>query len=95
MLPNPVSATAGVRSPFLQIPQQFEAVHARHDQIGNDDIRVEGSEPFQRLLPVAGNLRFKITIGKHGGQGGTLAFVVVDDEDAARNRRQLGHRPLF
>ncbi len=37
---------------FLQVPEQLEAVHARHDQVGNNDIRVEGSEPFQRFLPV-------------------------------------------
>ena len=54
---------------FLQVPEQFKAVHARHDQIRDDDVRVEGGEPFQRFLPVGGDLRFKVTIGKHGGQG--------------------------
>ena len=56
---------------------------------------VEGSEPFQRFLPVGGDLRFKVTTGEHGSQGGTLPLVVVDDEDPARNRRQSGHRTLF
>ena len=80
---------------FLQMPEQLEAVHARHDQIRNDDVRVEGSEPFQRFLPVGRDLRFKVAVGKHGSQGGTLPLVIVNDEDPARNRRQSGHRLLF
>ena len=73
---------------FLQVPEQFKAVHARHDQIRNDDVCVEGGEPFQRFLPVGRHLRLKVTIGKHGSQGGTLALVVIDDEDPARNGSQ-------
>ncbi len=80
---------------FLQVPEQFEAVHARHDQIRNDDVRVEGSEPFQRFLPVGRHLRLKVSIGKHGSQGGTLALLIVDDEDPARNRRQSKHPVSF
>jgi hypothetical protein len=64
---------------FFQVAQQFEAVHARHDQIGDDDVRVEGREPFQGLLPVSRDLRFEVAIGKHGSQGGALALVIVDD----------------
>jgi hypothetical protein len=77
------------------MPEQFEAVHARHDQIRNDDVSVEGSEPFQRFLPVGRDLRGKVTIGKHSGQGAALTLIIVDDEDPARNRRQSGHRLLF
>ena len=96
MLPKPVSTIAGVRSPrSFRMPEQFEAVHARHDQIRNDDVRVEGGEPLQRFLPIGGDLRLKVAIGKHGGQGGTLALVIVDDENPARNRRQSGHWLLF
>ena len=72
---------------FFQMPEQFEAVHARHDQIRNDDVCVEGSEPFQRFLPVGRDLRVVGTPREHGGQSGTLALVVIDDEDPARNRR--------
>ena len=68
---------------FLQMPEQFKAVHARHHQIRNNDVRVEGGEPFQRFLPVGRDLRVKVGIGKHGGQGGTLALIIVDDEDPA------------
>jgi hypothetical protein len=60
-----------------------------------DDVRVEGSEPLQRLLPVSRHLRFKVGLGKHSGQGGTLAFLIVNDEDPAWNRRQSRHRLLF
>ena len=80
---------------LLQMPEQLEAVHARHDQIRHDDVRVEGSEPFQRLLPVGRHLRVEVAIGKHGNQCVTLPGVVVDNEDPARNLRQPGHCPLF
>ena len=80
---------------FLQVPEQFKAVHARHDQIRNYDVCVEGSEPFQRFLTVGRDLRFKVAIGKHGSQGGTLALIIVDNEDPARNHRQSRHRLLF
>ena len=80
---------------FLQAPEQLKAVHARHDQVRHDDVRVEGSEPFQRILPVAGDLCFKLAVGQHGGQGGTLALVIVDDKDPAWNGRQSGHHRPF
>jgi hypothetical protein len=69
------------------MPEEFEAVHARHDQIRNDDIRIEGGEPFQRFLAVRRNLRLKVILGEHGGQSGTLALVIIDDQDPARVRR--------
>jgi hypothetical protein len=77
------------------VPEQFETVHARHDQIGNDDIRVKGGEQVQRFLPVRRALRLKVSIGKHGGQGGTLAFVIIDNEDSARRPWRGGHWLLF
>ena len=77
---------------LLQVPEEFEAVHARHDQIRNDDIRVEGCEPFQRFLAVRRNLRLKVIIGEHGGQSGTLARVIIYDQDPARSHRSSGHR---
>ena len=80
---------------LLQMPEQFEAVHARHDQIRNDDVCVEGGEPFQRFQPVGRDLRVKVGIGQHGGQGGTLPLVIVNDEDPTRNWLKSGHLPLF
>ena len=77
---------------LLQVPEELETVHARHDQIRNDDIRTEGGEPFERFLSIRRNLRLLVIIGEHGGQGGTLALVIVDDQDAARNSRFSGHR---
>src|ERR1022692_1992988 len=47
----------------------------KNNQIRNDAVCVEGSEQFQRFLPVARDLRGKVTIGKHGSQGCTLALV--------------------
>jgi hypothetical protein len=77
------------------MPEQFETVHARHDQICDDDVRVEGREPLQRFLPVGRHLRFKVGLGKDGSQGGTLAFLVVNNEYPAWDRRQSGHQVLF
>ena len=71
---------------LLQLTQQFKAVHARHDQIRNNHVRVEGVEPFQRFKAVSGNLRHKAAIGKNGRQHDTLGVVIIYDEDAARSR---------
>jgi len=77
------------------VPEQFKTVHARHDQIRNDDVCIEDTEPFQRFLPIGCYLRLKVAIGKHGSQGGALKLLIIDDEDPARNRRRSRHRPLF
>src|ERR1039458_2764938 len=76
---------------LLQAPKQLEAVHARHDQIGNQDVRLEVGETFQRFLPVSREPRVEVALGKHAGQSGTLALIVVDDKDPARNWSQSGH----
>jgi hypothetical protein len=36
-----------------QRPQQIEAIHARHDQVGHEQVRLEGCQLFQRFLAVA------------------------------------------
>ena len=77
---------------LLQVLKKLETVHARHDQIRNDDIRTKGGETFQRFLPVRRKLRLKAIIGEHGGQSGTLALVIIDDQDPARICRFSGHR---
>ena len=46
---------------------------------------LKGSEPFQRIMPVGRDLNLKVATGEHGSQGATLPFVIVDDEDPARN----------
>jgi hypothetical protein len=69
---------------LIQVPEQFETVHARHHQIRNDDVRIERSEPLQCFLPVGGDLRFKVAIGKHGDQSIPLALIVIYNEDSAR-----------
>ena len=68
------------------MPEQLEAVHARHDQIRNDDVCVKGCEPFQCFQPIGRDLSFIITIGKYGGQGPSLPLVIIHDEYPARNR---------
>src|SRR5580698_408683 len=79
---------------FLQIPEQFEAVHARHDQVRDNDVRIEGSELLERFAPIRGDLRVKLRLGKHARQSSALALVIVDYEDPARNRGQCGHESL-
>ena len=80
---------------FLQVPEQFKTVHARHNQIRDDDVCVEGCEPFQCFQPVGRYLSVKVTIGKHGGEGATLPLVVIDDEDPARKCRLSGHDEAY
>jgi hypothetical protein len=77
------------------MPQQLEAIHARHEQIRDDDVRIEGSEPFQRFLAVARNLNFKVAAGEDGSYGSALLLVIVNDEDPARKSRLSGHEFLF
>jgi len=72
---------------LLQVTEQLEAVHARHDQIRDDDVRVEGNEPLQRFLPIGRHLRFKVRLGKHGRQGAALALLIVNYEDPAWDRK--------
>ena len=71
----------------VQVPEQFKAVHPRHDQIRDDDVCVEGSEPFQRFLPVGGDLSVKVALAKQSRQRPPLTLVIIDDEDPARSRR--------
>ncbi len=73
---------------LLQMPEQFEAVHARHHQIRNDDICVKAGEPFQRFQPVGSDLYLKVGVGQHGGQGGALPLVIVNNEDPTRSWRK-------
>ena len=48
---------------LLQVPEQFKAVRAWHDQIRHDDICVEGFEPYQCFQPVGRDLCFNVTLG--------------------------------
>ncbi len=38
-----------------QPPQQFESVHPRHHQVGNQHMRLELSQLVQRFLPIGGS----------------------------------------
>ena len=75
----------------LETAQQFEAVHAGHDQIGDDDVGVEARQAFQRVQAVGSDLSFKSGLGEHGGQSDALALVIVDDQDSARHYGHLRH----
>jgi hypothetical protein len=76
---------------IIQMPEKFEAVHTRHDQICDDDVCVKGSERFQRLQAIRSDLCVKVGIGQHRSQGSALALVIVNDEDPARNYGKSGH----
>lgn len=75
---------------ILQVLDQLESVHARHNQIRNNDVRAEGAEPFQRVEAVRGNLRYKAAVGKNGRQRGALGGVIIYYKDAARSGWRWG-----
>ena len=64
---------------LVQVPDQLESVHARHQQIRNNDVCVEGVEPFERFQSVCGNLCLEASIGENSRQRGTLAVVIIYD----------------
>ena len=80
---------------FLQVPEQFKAVHSRHHQIRNNDVCVEGCEPFQCFPPVGRHLGVKVTLAEHGRQRATLPLVIIDNENPARNRRLWRHDETY
>ena len=67
---------------LLERPQQLEAAHLRHHQVGEDDARPEDADLRQRLVAVAGRFDAEAPapdqlLHAHAGGG-----VVFDDQDA-------------
>jgi len=77
-----------------QMPEEFEPVHARHNQVRHDHIGIEGSQALQSVYTVGSELYFEMRAGKHRRQSYTLVFVVIDDEYPTRNTGSSGHFAL-
>ena len=69
--------------------EQREAVHARHDHIGDDDAGTERGDALERFLAVGGGFG-DVAPGAHQfRQPETRRPVVLDDEHALRERRRF------
>ena len=63
----------------LETLQEFEAVHARHHEIGHQDVDRRLAQLFERFLAVRRGLH-GITPGlDHLGQPGALIFLIIGD----------------
>jgi hypothetical protein len=62
--------------------QQGEAVHHRHEQIGNDDVRRVESRRFQRCGAVMRLLDNVPVARQQSPQEVQVFFLVIDDENA-------------
>jgi len=78
-----------------QLPKQLESIHARHDQIRNDNVGAEGSKPVEGILPSDRHLRLEITVWQHRHQSTTLSHVIIDDENSAPQGWQSWHELEF
>ena len=66
----------------LERAQQFEAAHARHHQVADDDGRAEDGNALKRLFAVARGIGRKAPCTHELGQPEARARLVLDDEDA-------------
>jgi hypothetical protein len=67
--------------------EQREAVHARHDDVGDDDAGTEGGDALQRFLTVGRGLGDVAPGPDQLGQPESCRPIVLDDEHALRERR--------
>jgi len=91
MLPNPVSAIAGVR-----LPRSFKVRSSSKPSMPGitrsatiTSRRIQPAAPA--LLGLARDLYFKIAVSQNFGQSGALELVVVDDQYPARYRVKSRH----
>ena len=64
-----------------QRPQQRQAVHARHIDVGDDDAGAEGGDALKRLFAIGGRIGHVAPRAHELGQTKARGPVVLDDED--------------
>ncbi len=62
--------------------EEFEAVHAGHFEIGDEDGEGLGHELFEGFLAVGGGIGGEAPAAEHAGEAVALGLLVVGDEDA-------------
>lgn len=60
---------------------EFVAVHPRHPQVGQDQVRAEAFEFLQRLRTGGSRFHLEIQLGRHGRQDFAVQCDVVDHEE--------------
>jgi len=69
-----------------ELPDKLVAVHFRHKNIGNDQVRLYLSDNFERFGG-AGHLNEPVTsIGKHRDKNGAIIGPIVDNKDGFQLR---------
>ena len=66
----------------LESLEQFEAAHARHDEVGDDDRRTERRHALERIFPVGGGFGGESPGAHEFGQADSRAGLVFDDQDS-------------
>ena len=79
---------AGLAFPLTQQAQHFNAVHARHDQVQQDQCRLRGA-PIQKAGCVCGCNAIQAQCMCRGRDKFTYILLIVDDQDVATGF----HRP--
>ncbi len=64
-----------------QALHELEAVHARHHEIGDYDMRREKGELVERFLAIGGRFGAIAPTVQHGGQTLALRFFIVNDQN--------------
>jgi hypothetical protein len=85
-------------------PRQFQAIHLRHREVRDDEVRIGRLECIERLQPIARNRNVISTALQAGAQDARNLPFVVDDEDShlvsiLRHdvqvyMRRFAHKPL-
>ena len=88
MFPNAVRTIAGGTAALAHQPlEQFEAVHARHHQIGDQHVRWKRHQLFHRILAIGGCLDAESPGRNQTCQRPALIVFVVDNQHASRDPR--------
>ena len=61
---------------------EFEAVHARHADVADEQVRTVGLNALQCLLAIGGSTNHKIT-AQFGGNEAAHVIVIINNEHAA------------
>ena len=81
--------------PGLDLARQRQAVHPRHQQVDDEEVRPRGIQPAKSLLAVAGRRDIEAVLTELLGERDEHAAVVVDQQDpwssASRGRRPSRH----
>ncbi|HWB50777.1 MAG TPA: hypothetical protein VG651_16835 [Stellaceae bacterium] len=74
---------ADARFELTQRPHGFDAFHARHDDIGDDQVEMLRVELVERVAPVPGERREMTGALEDTSNRGTNALFIIDHQNAS------------